>query len=291
MKRIAEKSAAALLLAAFVVPAALSAQSSSAGACAERVVGFADRPGLASPEYSLDVAPAGGGRLVYVGAAHSSDPAHPQFARIEAEWGRVKPTVVFYEGPARAEGATAEETIRQFGESGFVRYLAKRGGARIERLEPDPRAEAAWVLRSFPAEQVKLFYLLREVSRLRERRGLSEAQLRGAAAQMLQQTASLFPEFAGVIGTVEELDAAYRRHWSEPAGWWEAPARWFDPARTSAETGGVFTNEINRASSEFRDRHMYEAVLREVKNGERVLAVVGRDHVAAQAPALRCALS
>lgn len=268
----------------------LSAQPGSAAECLERIVAFADRPALVSPDYSLDLSSHGGGRLVYIGAAHSTEPAHPQFAHIDAEWSRASPTVVFYEGPARGEGATADETIREFGESGFVRFLAKRDGARIERLEPDPRAEGAFVLQTFSPEQVKLFYVLREVARLRERRGLGEAQLREAAEQMLRQTAALFPELAGMVGSVEELEAAYRRYWTEPTEWWMAPGRWFDPGVSSEETGGVFTNEINRASSEFRDRHMVEVLLREVRRGERVFAVVGRDHVAAQSAALRCAI-
>lgn len=281
---------AALVAAALFAPAALPAQAPAPPDCAARIVPFADRGAVASPEYALDLSPAGGARLLYFGAEHASDPTHPQFAGIESAWAEVRPTVVFYEGPVRAEGASAEETIRQFGESGFVRFLAKRDGARIERLEPDPRAEAAFVLERFTPEQVKLFYVLREVARLRERRGLSEPQLRAAVEQMLVQIGAMFPELAGVAGTVDALEAAYRRHWSEPAEWWRAPSAWFDPARASAETGGVFTNEVNRASSEFRDRHMFEALAREVRAGERVFAVVGRDHVAAQAPALRCAL-
>jgi hypothetical protein len=288
---IPRSSGAAALLAALFLSATLAAQAPDPASCAGRIVPFADRPALASPEYSLDLSPQAGGRLVYFGASHASDPAHPQFAAIEAGFARLRPTVVFYEGPARGEAATAEETIRQFGEAGFVRFLATEGGARIERLEPDPRAEAAAVLERFSPEQVKLFYVLREVSRLRERRGLDEADLRAAAGQLLRRTDAIFPEMAGVVGSVEALEEAYRRHWSEPAEWWMAPARWFDPGRPSAETGGLFTNEVNRVSSEFRDRHMFEVIAREVRAGERVLAVVGRDHVAAQAPALRCALA
>jgi hypothetical protein len=275
---------------AMATASALPAQMAAIPDCFDRFVPYAARATLQSPEYSLEISAAGGGRLVYIGAAHSSDPAHPQFARIEAEWARVRPTVAFYEGPARAEVATADETIRQFGESGFVRFLATRDGARIERLEPDPRAEAAFVLQTFPPDQVKLFYVLREVTRLRERRGLGEAELRAVAEQLLRQTASIFPELADVVGSVDELEAAYRRYWTEPAEWWMAPQRWFNPGDSSAETGGIFTNDINAASSEFRNRHMAEVILREVRSGERVLAVVAADHVPAQAPVLRCAL-
>ena len=58
----------------------------------------------------------------------------------------------------------------------------------------------------------------------------------------------------------------------------------------SAETGGIFTNEINRLSSEYRNRHTYELLARAAISGERVFAVVVGNHVPTQEPALRCAL-
>ena len=281
---------ASLLAASIAFPRVALAQSDVPDSCAARLVGYGSRATPASSAESLLDLSTGTGRLLYFGAAHSSDPADPQFAAIRARWEQMKPTVAFYEGPARPEGATDEETIRQFGESGYVRFLAKQAGARIERLEPDPREEARYVLARFPADQVKLFYLLRETSRLRERRGLTEPQLRAAMEQMLQQVSTMLPELSAVIANTDELQAAYHRFWPQPANWWEAPSAWFDPMNTSAETGGIFTNDINRASSEFRDRHMAAALAREARRGERVFAVVGRDHVPSQAPALRCAL-
>ncbi|HEX8392470.1 MAG TPA: hypothetical protein VF665_08960 [Longimicrobium sp.] len=278
-----------LITLVLIAPAA-TAQGPVPDSCVARIVEYASRARSgAAPEYLLDL-PAGPGRLLYFGAVHSSDPAEPQFAALRAQWERVRPTVAFYEGPPRTEAATGDETIRQYGESGYVRFLARAGGARIERLEPDPRDEARFVAARFPLDQVKLFYLLREASRLRERRGLNETQLREAMDALLPQVAQRIPEISGLITNTEELQAAYRRYWTAPANWWEAPAAWFDPLANSAETGGVFTNDINRASSEFRNRHMVEVIAREVRRGERVFAVVGRDHVPAQAPALRCAL-
>ena len=50
------------------------------------------------------------------------------------------------------------------------------------------------------------------------------------------------------------------------------------------------TFEINRMSSEFRNRQMYELLARAVNKGERVFAIVGRNHIPMQAPALNCAL-
>jgi hypothetical protein len=279
-----------LLAILVMVPRVGVAQSEVPDSCAARIVDYASRAGSGAPaEYLLELSE-GEGRLMYFGAVHSSDPADPQFADIRGRWERMRPTVAFYEGPVRPEAATGEETIRQYGESGYVRFLAREGGARIERLEPDPRDEARYVLARFPVDQVKLFYLLRETSRLRERRGYTEPQLRESMDQLLRRVGEQLPDLSGVITNTDELQAAYRRYWTAPANWWEAPSAWFDPLASSAGTGGIFTNDINRLSSEFRNRHMVQVIAREVLGGERVFAVVGRDHVPAQAPALRCAL-
>ena len=231
--------------------------------------------------------PAGG--LYYFGAEHANDPAHPQFEAIEAAFERFRPTLIFYEGPVRPLGAGRRETIEQYGESGFVRFLAQEAGLPVARLEPDPVAEAQYVLQSFSPEQVKLFYVLRETARLRERLHLSEPELREAVARLLERAAAL-PGFENVLLSLDDLEASYRKYWSGPAAWWQAPAAWFDPLRASAETGGIFTNDVNRVSSHFRNLHMARVLAAAVLRGERVFAVVGRNHVPLQVPALRCAL-
>lgn len=281
---------AAVLL---VSPLAAAARQKAADAnpverCAERLVPYADWPKVKDRAFSLELAAASGGRLRYFGAGHSADPADPQFAEIEKEWNALKPTVAFYEGPNRPIAGSAEETIRQTGESGFVRFLAKRDGVPFVTLEPPPQEEFASISKKYPADQVMLFYVLRETARLRDRRKLPEAELKAATAALLERASKLLgmPAFA----TLDGLDAAYRRYWTTPANWWEAPHHWFDPLKTSKETGGIFTNEINRLSSEYRNRHMYTLLATAALEGKRAFAVVGGNHVPMQATALRCAV-
>ena len=256
--------------------------------CSPKLVPYADWPKVKSPNFLLDLTSARG-RLYYFGAGHSADPGDPQFPKIEKAWEMVKPTVAFYEGPNRPIAATKEETIKQAGESGFVRFLATRDGIPFLSLEPPPQDEAVHILKQYSPEQVMLFYVLRETARLRDRRKLSDEELKKTVAQLLER-ASKLKDFEGVIPNIDALGAAYRKYWSEPAQWWQAPGQWFDPLRTSAETGGKFTNEINRLSSEYRNLHMYRVLANAVLRGERVFAVVGGNHIPMQEPALRCAL-
>lgn len=257
--------------------------------CSEKLISYSDWPKVKDPLFSLDVSGKTGGRLSYFGAEHLTDPAHAQFDAIERAWNALKPTVAYYEGPNRPVAETRDETIRQAGESGFVRFLAKRDGVPFVSLEPSPADEAAYVMRKFSSEQVLLFYVLRETARLRERRKLPEAELKAAVAQLLERVAKM-KGFEGAFADVAGLEAAYRKHWTSPANWWEAPQQWFAPGKSSRETGGVFTNDINTMSSEYRDLHMYRSLAGATLEGKRVFAVVGRNHVPMQAPALRCAI-
>ncbi len=282
-----------LLALTVLAPLAAAARQKAADAtpielCSAHLVRYADWPALKDPAFSLELTAASGGRLRYFGAAHSADPADAQFAEIEKAWDALRPTVAFYEGPNRPVAASAEETIRQAGESGFVRFLAKRDGVTFLTLEPSPQDEAAFVSKKYPAEQVMLFYVLRETARLRERRKLPEAELKTAIAGLLEKASKMTG--LAPFTTLEGLEAAYRRHWTAPANWWEAPQQWFDPLESSQETGGLFTNDINRLSSEYRNLHMYTALASAALEGKRVFAVVGRNHVPMQAQALRCAV-
>jgi hypothetical protein len=285
-----------LLLIALILPVqlALSVQQKQGAVdsltqCSEKLIRYNEWDRVKNPIRRLDLVSPSKGRLYYFPAGHSSDPADPQFREIEKAWSEVKPTIAFYEGPNRPIAATRDETIKQTGESGFVRFLATRDGIEIARLEPPPQDEAAYIMQKFSPEQVKLFYVLREASRLRERRKLPEKELRAAITQLLER-ASQIKGIGSVINNLDELDAAYRRYWKTPEHWWQAPEAWFDPLNSSANTGGIFTNEINTMSSEYRNRHMYEVLAKAALEGKRVFAVVGGNHVPMQEPALRCAL-
>jgi hypothetical protein len=258
--------------------------------CSARILPYAEWPRLEASgraEWTVDVAArAGGGALVLVGADHSSDPAHPQFARIDRAWDALHPNAAFYEGPDRPIAETAAATIETTGESGYVRFRARHDAIEILRLEPEPRDEAAYILARHPADQAFLFYILREVVRLRDRKGMKPDAARAAVEGMLAHASAL--GLGDKAPSFDAFEAAYRRHLGDPADWRDVPAWWFGPLPRPDEK---FTNRINRDSSEFRNRHMFDVLSAAVHAGKRVFAVVGKHHVAMLAPALRCELA
>lgn len=270
-----------------ILLAAFASTHAAADPCIDRIIPYSAP--IAKPEYQLRLT-SGSGELAYVGARHSSDPADPQFAEIERQWKAQRPHIAFYEGPNRPVPTDREEAIRQTGESGFVRWLAARDGVTLGRLEPEPKEEAAYLLQQFTPEQVGLFYTLREAARLRERRNMGEAEIASSIDGLLQRAAGMGLS-AIPFRSSSDVAQAYGRYWTAPAQWWQAPSRWFDPMAKSVDTGGVFTNEVNARSSAFRNINMVQRLSAAVREGKKVFAVVGRDHVSHQVDTLRCELS
>jgi hypothetical protein len=269
-----------------------SAQYQLKAPCEGKLVSYLNWKETPDTKWSLIISEATGSKLTYIGAQHSDNENDPQFTSIKEAWAQQKPTLAFFEGPDRGTADTESETIKKFGESGYVRYLAKEAGIKTQTLEPGPQDEVNYLLslKKFTPEQIKLFFILREASRLRDRKGLNEAELKATIAQLIPKANNIFPELATVIPDMDGLQTAYKKYWTAPANWWQAPVQWFDPLKEGAETGGKFTNEINRYNSEFRNLHMYRILTDAVLRGEKVFAVVGRNHVPMQAEAIRCAL-
>ena len=256
--------------------------------CADRLVSYSDWSEAEGQAWHLDIHVSNGGRLHYFGAVHSSDPKHPQMAEIEERWNQVEPTLAFYEGPNRGIGADAFETISKYGESGYTRYLADQAGIPSRRLNPPPADYLRHLLDRFPSEQVSLFLFLGEASRLR-RKGATRLEAEFGVLELMKR-ASAIPHSEHLLKELASLEEAYQRYWTEPEDWRDVPKVWFNPGDDPKVTGGIFTNTINRVSSEYRNRFMFEQLSNAALEGERIFAVVGRNHIPMQAPALKCML-
>jgi hypothetical protein len=229
--------------------------------------------------------------VTIMGAEHARDPAHEQFARIAKEFANARPTLALFEGPDRGVRDSADKTISETGESGYLRFLAQQAGIEARTLEPSPADQIRMLHAEYPADQVALFFVLREAARLRDREGKTGEALDAAVASLLQKIRPLADsiDFALPFSDVAGLQAAAARYWPG-RDWRTLPSGWFSPTADDARTGGVFTGAINKADSRNRDRHMVRLISEATKAGERPFVVVGRNHVPMQAPALDCLL-
>lgn len=263
--------------------ASLLALAAAAG-CAREIVDYAQWTEAAAQQWDYR-----GEGVVMIGAEHLRDPGHPQFAHIEAVFTATRPTLVLYEGPDRGIGSDAADTIRTRGESGYARYLAAGAGAKVASFEPSPAEQFEMLARRFPADQVLLFFTLREISRLRDRENLSGAALDATVAALLGKLGGMM-SVALPFSDIAGLDAATRRYWPE-RDWRTLPADWFSPLADDARNGSIFTAAINRAVSDDRNHHIFGLILEAIGKGERVFVVAGRNHVPMVAPALDCMIA
>lgn len=267
-------------------PAAERAGAAGAGARCPDVLDYAAFRGV--PNRRVDYR-AGG--VTVVAAGHSRDPADEQFGRIAALFAETRPTIALFEGPDRGIRPGAGETIRETGESGYLRFLADGAGIPARSLEPPPLEQLQGLMRDFPVDQVFLFFVLREATRMRDREGKSGAALDAAVVTLLGRVQGLAAP-AGIqlpFADVAELQAAFARYWPG-RDWRTADARWFSPIDDDASTGGVFTGAINRADSTNRNRNLVRLIVAAVAAGERPFALIGGSHVPMIRPALDCAL-
>jgi len=236
--------------------------------------------------FSFDLADTMRTQLRYVGARHSTDSLDTQVAEFEALWRDLRPTIAFYEGTGTLVGPTVRMSYARSMEPGLVRFLARQDGVEARSLEPTRSDEVDALLKTFTAEQLMLFFVTRPVTELRDLKRIHAASLDSVLGVLLAEQHSV----SGLRATVRdpaEYRAAFRK-WFADLDPFNTPSGWFNPERTSAQTGSRFMNDVNRASSAFRDAYMYRLLIAAWQPGARIFAVVGRAHVSAQAPALLC---
>lgn len=239
--------------------------------------------------YELHLRASNGAELTYFGVRHTNDPADTQFVSLEREFKALAPTVVFYEGAAGRTAATAEESVRAEGEPGLARFLARSANVPAKSLEPARADETAALLRHFPAEQLVMFYTLRPIMELRTREGVAGPPLDTALARQLAFIHRL-PGLENALPDTAALRSAFAARF-RGIDMLALPPDWFDPALLSDDVPKRLFNAINYESSMYRDIHMYRLLATAALDSTaKIFAEVGRDHIPAQAAALRCAL-
>lgn len=254
------KIASLLLTAALLVPtAATFAQSFSAAAAA------------------LAAAPAA--PVTYFGTVPSNDAAHEQFARIRQAFAQYQPTVVFFENPDMGTDSTEAATIGRMGPAGYARFLAQQQHVPTHRLD-DVYAEYAYLQTKLAPEPLKLYWLLRQTNQFRQATGAPKALVMKASKAFLASSAHDLPGGEQVVRTPTELRTAYRTYCPTGSAWWSLPATAFGAEPTE---GPDFVLNTTRTVNEYRAERLATQVATAVQAGQRVLVVMDRDHLPAQA--------
>jgi len=222
------------------------------------------------------------GSLQYIGAEHVDEPNHQQFVYIQGKWNSFTPTLAFYEGPDRGIAASDTLTIQKFGESGYVRYLAQKAGIPTKSLEPPISDLYTYLVSKHPQTTVDMYMLSKEAMRLRTRKDLGKEQLTTEIKNMLSIVSKMLGRETA-IQSIDQLAEVFEQQFGKEIAWWQAPASWFDPQSKENR----ITNELAVLSTEYRNVYMVKVLSEYVMKGEKVFAVVGRNHVPLQIEALK----
>lgn len=224
--------------------------------------------------YLLELAQ-GSGSLLYYGAHHSSDPASPQVADIEARWKEFRPTIALCEGRSRGYlTGRLGRLLQGLPESALVHELARRDDVPLVSLEPVYEDEVAMLLRQWSPEQVALYFTMRVY--WSEAGGKADEPL----AEDLLRKRTAVHGLEGTMATAADIDHVWSKSLATHGDW---------RTRTSMPEG-TFLEEIDLASRVVRGEHMARVLVELVGRGERVFAVVGSGHVIRQEWALRSML-
>ena len=215
------------------------------------------------------------GVLMYFGAEHTSDPNDLQVVQLEKLWDDFRPARAFNEGGDPPVAPSRDDAVRQYGEAGFVRWLAARDGVPVASMDLPRDAQAKALREKWPSETVKMFLVARALLPCENR----------ADCDPVAEIARILPIIDAATG--------FR---SSPNDWFQfqrglanlSPrtsqrhADWFDPT----QSGHVF-NEMARRVEDARDRDMIDVLVRAIRAGQRVFAVAGGSHVVRQERPLR----
>ncbi len=276
----------AILLFSFLNPMIVFAQEHKK--CLDLLVNIRDWKETDLTQWDHNKEGTQGGALFYFGAEHKDDPSHLQFEMLRRRFETFKPSLAFYEGPDRGIATTDTATIKQFGESGYVRWLAGQANIPIVSLEPAFTDLYAYLLSKYSHEQVDLYMFAKEASRLHHRKNMDKEAVLQAINQVIAKVPSMTGPNEPLLTSIPQIEHTYRKYFTQGYEWWQLPQSFFDPAKSG--TAALFTNDLSELSSTFRNIYMVQKLAKEVYAGKRVFAVVGRNHVPLQAAALDCAI-
>lgn len=239
--------------------------------------------------YVIRLGEPGGGELLYFGSRHTFDPDHPQVDHIMRLWQEFQPTLAFYEGggPAAPPGDTMEQAVRRGAEPGLIRYLAEAGSVRAQSPEPDQALEVDYLSHRYSAEQIKLFYVLRQVSQYVSYANRELSIPLGERVVGALEAFGSDPRLDGRPRDLDELEILCRELLPALNGWRDVTLEFFRP---NPDDPVRFTNRISAELGDLRDTHISERIIKAVRSGERLFVVMGSSHPVRQEDVLRRAL-
>ena len=160
--------------------------------------------------------------------------------------------------------------------------MAKQLEIPTKSLEPPISDLYTYLVSKHSQVSVDMYMLSKEAMRLRTRKNLKKEELATEITKMLTIVGKMLGRETAIKST-DQLAAVFEQRFGKETAWWDAPASWFDPQANHDR----ITNQLAVLSTEYRDVYMVKVLSESVNNGEKVFAVVGRNHVPLQIKAIK----
>jgi len=224
----------------------------------------------------------------YFGCNHTNDINHPQFNLLHDEWLiflktlHSKKTIVFYEGNVNEKHmSTWEESIKNFGESGAVVFLANKANIPIYRPEPTIEYESTELLKEYSKDELYCFYMIRGIvswQRKTERTDFGYFIERNIKRY---KDALMWKEFDF---SFENITKIYKKIFNKD---FTLDDKEFLRRAVAATYYVSSLNEISRQSIKIRDFFILENIGKYWKEGYNIFIVYGSLHAKMQERAIR----
>jgi hypothetical protein len=216
--------------------------------------------------------------ILYYGSFHNIDISHPQFNDIENKWNRFKPDIAYSEGEIWPLIKSKAEAIKKYGEQGLLRYLAYRDNIKIKCIEPTRKKEIQYLKKYYPLIKVKIFYVLRQLVIDKEilKKNINNKYVRFLLSN--NRSFCIYSLNKRVPRTVLELNIKIKKLLPEIKDWRKIDSRYFMDTRKP----GNWLAKMNILVNKYRDIYMVKKIIKELKNGKKIFAVVGKSHVVKQ---------
>ncbi len=222
--------------------------------------------------------------LYYFGAEHSKDVLHSQFKVLEEEWQdffnktKSKKRIVFFEGKLDPEQLiTLEESIKKYGESGAIVFLANQSSVPSYRPEPDIKIEIEKSLADFSKDEIFYFYIARAIGHWQHGMVMRKDFDEFINFNMERYRAVL--DWKDFVFSFETFKKIHKQIFGKELDLNDKNL--FRKITNPAMNGTVF-NEIAKRSSAIRNIFILEQIEEKWKEGYSIFVVYGSGHAVMQ---------
>lgn len=211
--------------------------------------------------------------VVVFGATHTRDPKDPQIAEIEFTWKKLEPTVALVEGRLDFLLPGFMDPVKNLGEGGKVKALAKKAGIPLYNWDLSKEDLAKQLRDSFTAEQIAIAQILSPYfSNMRFGKPASPDEF---IKEYLHRAKYVNAE--DKFKTAADLDREWKKQFPNGPDWRDV---------SDETTLPGYLDTYMAVVNDLRNKQLVCAIRRLTAKGERVFVICGSSHAACIKPAL-----